>query len=93
MESIMIKTARNTSVLLKSTRRSNFPTSLQSVWFLQGMQVRIFCVIGNLSFPITQKTLREDAHFAEKKQMLRIPLKRERVASDSLFVYRKMLVM
>ena len=36
----------------------------------------VFCVIGNFLFPITQKTLREDAHFAEKKQMLRIPLKR-----------------
>ena len=45
----------------------------------------VFCVIGNFLFPITQKTLREYAHFAEKKQMLRIPLKRERVASDSLF--------
>ena len=29
--------------------------------------------------------LRKDAHLAEKKDMLRIPLGRERVASNSLF--------
>ena len=29
--------------------------------------------------------LRKDAHLAEQKDMLRIPLGRERVASDSLF--------
>ena len=40
-----------------------------------------FNVIENFSFPITLKTLRE-----EKKKMLRIPLKHERVASDSLLV-------
>ena len=27
----------------------------------------LFCFIGNFSFPIKQKTLREDAHLAEKK--------------------------
>ena len=31
--------------------------------------------------------LRKDAHLAEKKYMLRIPLGRERVASDSLFPF------
>ena len=32
---------------------------------------------------LSHKTLREDAHLAEMKYMLRIPLGRERVASDS----------
>ena len=27
----------------------------------------LFCFIGNFLFPIKQKTLREDAHLAEKK--------------------------
>ena len=33
---------------------------------------------------LSHKTLREDAHLAEMKYMLRIPLERKRVASDSL---------
>ena len=32
---------------------------------------------------LSHKTLREDAHLAEMKYMLRIPLGRERVAGDS----------
>ena len=35
---------------------------------------------------LSHKTLREDAHLAEMKYMLRIPLERERVASDSFFI-------
>ena len=35
---------------------------------------------------LSHKTLREDAHLAEMKYMLRIPLGRERVASDSFSV-------
>ncbi len=34
---------------------------------------------------LSHKMLRKDAHLAEMKYMLRIPLGRERVASDSLF--------
>ncbi len=37
---------------------------------------------------LSNKMLRKDARLAEKKDMLRIPLGRERVASDSLFCYR-----
>ena len=36
---------------------------------------------------LSHKTLREDAHLAEMKYMLRIPLGRERVASDSFFTF------
>ena len=35
--------------------------------------------------------LRKDAHLAEMKYMLRIPLGRERVASDSFFMRQEML--
>ena len=37
---------------------------------------------------LSNKMLHKDARLAEKKDMLRIPLGRERVASDSLFCYR-----
>ena len=37
---------------------------------------------------LSNKMLRKDARLAEKKDMLRIPLGRERVACDSLFYYR-----
>ena len=36
---------------------------------------------------LSHKMLRKDAHLAEMKYMLRIPLGRERVASDS-FLYK-----
>ncbi len=41
---------------------------------------------------LSHKTLREDAHLAEMKYMLRIPLGRERVASDSFLCGTKKIV-
>ena len=40
---------------------------------------------------MNQKTLREDAHLAEMKCMLCIPLGRERVASDSMLNSQEIL--
>ena len=37
---------------------------------------------------LSHKMLRKDAHLAEMKYMLRIPLGRERVASDSFSIVR-----
>ena len=49
--------------------------------------IPFFTLQENTSYRV--KTLRVDAHLAEMQDMLRIPLGRERVASDSLFTVQK----